>query len=395
MRVSRTLAETLAPAACTLASWLLACACGSGRAVPPELADEYDAGTPAAPVDASFGAVPTGPTLGDAGCATGTVQAQKRPAYLLFVQDASGSMSQEHKWEAVVPALTSMFADMTQASDPSIAVGLIVFPGTGGPYPASNDVPVGYVDGPQEAALDQRLAAALANSTPTYAAIQGGYAELEAFQAAPPLLPGGKKILVLITDGVPTDSCNGFFGAGGYTDNPCVLLATQEDGKAAPQGPIETFVIGVGPFPSSNPVDFDPLFLGSLASAGGAAPATCNPVENANASDLCYLEVDPTKATSAADLQAQITAALDAIRGQVASCAYTLKSSGLGQVDPTQVNVVIDGQTILQDPVNGWTYDDPSSPTEIVLHGASCNQSTATATANVSIVLGCATQTLL
>jgi hypothetical protein len=366
MRVSRTLAETLAPAACTLASWLLACACGSGRAVPPELADEYDAGTPAAPVDASFGAVPTGPTLGDAGCATGTVQAQKRPAYLLFVQDASGSMSQEHKWEAVVPALTSMFADMTQASDPSIAVGLIVFPGTGGPYPASNDVPVGYVDGPQEA-----------------------------FQAAPPLLPGGKKILVLITDGVPTDSCNGFFGAGGYTDNPCVLLATQEDGKAAPQGPIETFVIGVGPFPSSNPVDFDPLFLGSLASAGGAAPATCNPVENANASDLCYLEVDPTKATSAADLQAQITAALDAIRGQVASCAYTLKSSGLGQVDPTQVNVVIDGQTILQDPVNGWTYDDPSSPTEIVLHGASCNQSTATATANVSIVLGCATQTLL
>jgi hypothetical protein len=379
-----------AAAACVLSSGLSAC--GSGRSQPPPL-DDYDSGPRPIPADASFGTVPTGSVLGDAGCATATVQAQKRPAYLLFVQDGSSSMNQSHKWAAVVPALTSMFDGMQQAADPSIAAGLILFPASGGPYPGPNDVPLGYVDSAKASALDARLGAGLGSSTPTYSAIQGGYQELEAFQASAPLLPGGKKILILITDGVPsaTDPCFAGLGAN-YTNNPCMNLAGQEASEGSPKGPIQTFVIGVGPFPSSNPIDFDPIFLGNLALAGAAPPAGCNPIENADPSDLCYLEIDPTKASSAADLQAQISAALDVIRGEVASCTYIIQDSGVGQVDPTQVNVVIDGQTILQDKADGWTYDDPANPKEIALHGASCTQATGNATAQVSIVLGCATQ---
>jgi hypothetical protein len=43
------------------------------------------------------------------------------------------------------------------------------------------------------------------------------------------------------------------------------------------------------------------------------------------------------------------------------------------------------------DPTNGWTYDNPSDPTSITLHGTSCAEVTGTTSATVSIELGCAT----
>ena len=47
--------------------------------------------------------------------------------------------------------------------------------------------------------------------------------------------------------------------------------------------------------------------------------------------------------------------------------------------------------TIKQDPANGWTYDNPSMPTAIVLHGTACTSVKNDVTLSVSIVLGCAT----
>jgi hypothetical protein len=353
-----------------------------------------DSGPAPGPFGTADAAIPTGSAVGDAGCASAVVQAKRAPAYLLFVQDGSDSMADQNRWAAVVPALESMFAKMQAAADPSIAAGLILFPDKGGPYPSSADVPVAYVSAAQASALDTRLGAGLALGTPTQAAIQGGYSELETFQPKAPLEPNGKKILVLITDGVPTDACATLLGIGSYTSNPCVTLAAQELGASSPKGPIETFVIGVGQFPSTDNTTFDPRFVGNLAKAGGTAPAGCNPDETANAANLCYFEIDPSKATSAAQLQAQITAALDAIRGKVGSCEFAIQSSGVGVFDSTKVNVTIDGQTVLQDPANGWTYDNPTTPTQILLHGASCQKATGTLTANVSIVLGCATQSV-
>ncbi len=57
------------------------------------------------------------------------------------------------------------------------------------------------------------------------------------------------------------------------------------------------------------------------------------------------------------------------------------------------VNVQVDGKTILQNAMNGWTYDNPTTPTEIILHGAACTTAETKLTAKVSIVVGCATQT--
>ncbi len=338
----------------------------------------------------------------DAGCATGSYAAQKQPVYMLFILDGSGSMGQNNKWTAVVPALQSIFTDMNAKKDPGVAAGLVVFSdthdkscspfgGCSGPYPQSNDVPIAFVGSAQLQALNSRLAGMPMDGTPTGSAMTGGYGELEKYVPSgsnPP--PGGQKVMVLITDGVPTDNCaqNG----GSYTSNACVQMAGTELTKAKPQGPILTFVIGVGQFPSTDLTNFDPNFLGNVAQAGGTGPKNCNPNENAaGATDLCYFEVDPTQATSAQQLQQQFENAINAIRGQVASCTISLNNQG--NVDPTKVNVTVNGMTIPQDPTNGWTYDNPTNPTSITLHGTSCSTLQSDPTAMVQIVLGCKTLT--
>jgi hypothetical protein len=370
---------------------------GSGAAGGTSGDNQTTSGTPSGTFGGGDSGGSTGALLADAGCATGMTEASRQPVYLLFVLDGSGSMKEQNKWTAVVPALESIFTQMQTAADTGVAAGLIVFsdtndPTMGGPYPSMSDIPVAFVDMAHDAALANRLSGMPMNNTPTHAALTGGYGELETYQAKSPVQSGGKKVLVLITDGVPTDDCA---GTNNYTSNACVELAAQKLKESSPMGPIETFVIGVGDFSSGSFFGLggiDPSFLGNLAESGGTGPAKCNPNETANTSDLCYFEIDPSKSQTATQLQQQFETALNAIRGQVVSCTYPLQSSNLSQVDPTHVNVTVGGMPILQDPNNGWTYDNPSAPTQIILHGTSCATVKGNLTVKVSIVLGCMTQ---
>ena len=348
------------------------------------------------------GGASTGTPLGGASCATASSEAQRQPVYLLFVLDGSGSMNQDNKWTAVVPALKSILGQMASTGDTGIGAGLVVFsdtndPTTGsGPYPSSADVSIALVDAAHLGALDMRLAGMPQNGTPTHAALTGGYDELEAYSPAAPLQPGGKKVLVLITDGVPTDDCASVPILSNYATNSCIVQAGKELAQTPPKGPIQTFVIGVGTFSALSFFGvggIDPTFLGNLAHAGGTGASNCNPSETTSTSDLCYFEVDPSTAPTASGLQQKFETALNAIRGQVVSCTYPLQGGQLSNVDPTLVNVAVDGKTILQDPMNGWTYDNPKTPTEILLHGAACATAQNNIMAKVSIVLGCATQT--
>jgi hypothetical protein len=348
------------------------------------------------------GGASTGTPPGGVSCATASSEAMRQPVYLLFVLDGSGSMNQDNKWSAVVPALKSIFTQMASTGDTGIGAGLVVFsdtndPTTGsGPYPSSADVSVALVDAAHLGALDMRLGGMPQSGTPTHAALTGGYGELEAYAAAAPLQPGGKKVLVLITDGVPTDDCASVPILNNYVTNPCIVQAGKEVAQTPPQGPIQTFVIGVGTFSALSFFGvggIDPTFLGNLAHAGGTGASNCNPSETTSTSDLCYFEVDPSTAPTASGLQQKFETALNAIRGQVVSCTYPLQGSQLSKVDPTLVNVEVDGKTILQDPMNGWTYDNPKTPTQILLHGAACATAQNQIRAKVSIVLGCATQT--
>jgi hypothetical protein len=346
--------------------------------------------------------VSTGTPLAGATCATASAEAIRQPVYLLFVLDGSNSMNQSNKWTAVVPALDSIFAQMASSADTSVGAGLIVFsdtndPTTGsGPYPSSADVSIDMVSAEHQSALDKRLTGMPNDGTPTHAALSGGYGELEGYTPSAPLQPGGKKVLVLITDGIPTDDCASAPVVTNYAANLCIIAAGRERLLLPPRGPIQTFVIGVGNF---SPLAFfgvggiDPSFLGNLALAGGTGAIGCNPNETLRTSDLCYFEIDPSTAPTASQLQQMFETALNAIRGQVISCVYPLQGSQLSNIDPTLVNVEVDGTTILQDPLNGWTYDNPKTPTQIILHGAACATAQTALRVNVSIVLGCATQT--
>jgi hypothetical protein len=335
--------------------------------------------------------------LGDSGCATATAKATKTPVYMVFVLDGSLSMTENSKWPAATQALQAIFTDMQKQADPGVAVGLIVFSDSKdssfgvGPYPGKADVPIGFVGGAQVGALNGRLGGQPLATTPTGAALKGGYGELGGYVPLTPVPPGGKKVLILITDGVPTDNCAQV--GTNYATNACVVEAAQELGMAPPQGPVLTFVIGTGVFPSANLGNFDPSFLGNLAVAGGTAPTGCNPDDNTSTTGLCYFEVDPTKG-SATQTQQAFEAAINAIRGQVLSCTFPLDvNPEAGVLDPSKVNVTVDGNTIPQSPTSGWTYDNPSNPTTITFNGAACDNLKNDPNANVDIVLGCATVT--
>jgi archaellum component FlaF (FlaF/FlaG flagellin family) len=310
-------------------------------------------------------------------------------------------MTQNNKWPAATAALEAIFANMQMNADTGIGVGLLVFSdskdktGGNGPYPEPTvDVPINFVGTAQQSALDTRLSGTPRNGTPTGTAMQGGYSELESYVNMTPLPPGGQKVLVLITDGVPTDNCaqNG----GSYTSNACVVEAGGELTKASPQGPILTFVIGVGVYPSTDLTNFDPSFLGNVAQAGGTGPKGCNPNENtAGATDLCYFEVDPTAGSQAAT-ETAFENAINAIRGQVVSCTFPLNvNPEAGTLDPTKVNVTVDGTTVPQSATDGWSYNNPTDPTAIVFNGAACTSLKSDTMANVQIVLGCATVTAM
>src|SRR5262249_39145015 len=161
----------------------------------------------------------------------------------------------------------------------------------------------------------------------------------------------------LMTDGVPD--------GGPEEQAQCTSAATTE------LSTVTTFAVGVGPFPSPDTTGidgYDPAFLGTLAQAGGAAPAGCNPIEENDPSRLCHFQITPG-GKSAQELAQEFANAINRIRGQVASCDFVLDKSG-GTVDPTKVNVVYRDQAgqehvIVQDPLNGWTYDNPTNPSKV------------------------------
>jgi len=342
-------------------------------------------------------------TVTDAGdtsqCATGSAVAARLPVYLQFVLDGSGSMNGPGSWTAATGALKDIFTEMKTAADKGVGAGLIVFmdendpnlnTGTDPVYPSSADVPVDFVSDAQLGKLIARTAPPDQgkSNTPTGLALTGAYASLTQFKATPSLTAGGKKVVVLITDGAPTDHTCKVENKGpteDYTQNGCVKMAATE--FAAPQGAegIETFVIGVGPLMLTN--TYDPYFLGALAVAGGSAPKACDP-KSTTAASLCFFSVDPAAST---DIKGAFMTAIDQIRGQVASCTLALEAA-TGPIDPMKVRVSLDGHSVYQDPVDGWVYDNPANPTKVVLNGKSCDELRSNPKANISVVLGCAVE---
>ncbi len=345
-----------------------------------------------------------GNTLMDAGCATATASVTRQPVYMLIVLDGSGSMAMENKWTAVVPALDAFFDDLKNNPDPTFGVGLTIFSdehdpqcggsgfsGCTGPYPTMN-VAIADVSATQAAALHSRLDGTSPQSgTPTVAVLQGQYAALDAYTPVSPLPSGGKKVLVLMTDGVPNDANN---DPQATLQNQCISQATAQ---FAMNPSVITFAVGIGDYSPLDTTQYDPAFMGNLAVAGGDPRMGCVAGNTTDPTMMCHFQITPGGQAASA-IEQQFIAAINSIRGQVVSCTFALETpDGGGMIDPTKVNVQYnDGtgntSTIDQDPANGWTYDNPTNPTSVTLNGTSCTNLKMSMGGSISIILGCATQ---
>jgi hypothetical protein len=190
-----------------------------------------------------------------------------------------------------------------------------------------------------------------------------------------------------MSDGVPN---------GGSTEQAqCVAAAKQALAFPAPKGPIKTFSVGIGPFPGSA-FSYDPKFMGDLAVAGGTrATPQCNPAAT-NVAQVCHFQITPG-GKPITQLKQEFINAINRIRGLAVGCEFNIEFGDAGQdIDPTKINVVwTDGtgatHIIDQDDTDGWTYDDPTAPTKVILNGQSCGDVSQDLGANVQIVIGCPT----
>jgi hypothetical protein len=338
------------------------------------------------------------------GCATAEADAKTTPVYMDIVLDGSGSMNNApreadplappqttgKKWLAVRGALNSFFNDLGAASptDNTFGVGMFVFSSSGG-KPTSE---IRAVNLAQAASLNAQILPPSFPSlgTPLCTSMATQIAVLSTFVPAPPLEPGGKRVLLVITDGVPD----------GGTLNSQAACKTNAVNALAGNPSITTFVVGVGE-PTASPTDYDEVFMGELARAGGAPAAGCNPNWNLNTLGVgdttgvpCHFQITPSASNSSGAVATLLKNAINAIRDQVRSCEFALEKKPGQDIDPAKVNVVrVDAagveHIVPKNGSTGWSYDNDTDPTKVILNGAACTEFKNETGAKVKIVLGC------
>jgi len=306
-------------------------------------------------------------------CATDVVTAQKSALDLYVMLDQSASMSESvmggTKWTAVTGALHT-FMGQPGLDGVSVGIGYFGVPdatGFGDSCTASD-----YASAAVEIAPLPQVAASInssmgqhspSTSTPTSAALQGAIQHATTWAGAH---PGDAVAVILATDGEPTECDTTISGiqaiaAAGYAATP----------------KIPTFVIGVGSSLSN---------LNAIAMSGG--------------SQMAYL-VD-----TGGNVNQQFLMAMNQIRHAALGCSYAVPTSSNGQpVDYNEVNIVYQpgngGSPVTLPYVmskancpatgNGWYYDNPQMPTQILLCDSSCAGIEVDQTGQVDITLGCST----
>lgn len=315
----------------------------------------------------SGGASSSGSSGDDVACQTATAAVQKSPIDMMIGLDTSLSMDFDDKWINVRDAL-KLFVGNPKYVD--LGVGLQFFPirkqcdADAYKDPAVPLQLIAQSEGPIIQALD---AQEMAGGTPMVPLLQG----LTSYLASN-AQPNRKPVLVLATDGFPDDNClDTAGGAMANTFDNAIAVA-----KAAFEGTpsVPTFVIGVGT---------ELTALDDIAAAGGTTAATL---------------VDTS---AGVDTQAAFVTALDNIRKRAIPCTYAIPNSGA--IDPHQTNVsytpgggtaeqlvfVGSDSDCTKAPTNGWYFDNPTNPTEVILCAATCNVVKEDDLGQVSLVFGC------
>jgi hypothetical protein len=292
-------------------------------------------------------------------CAQQNFLVSSKPADVLLVLDRSASMIENFvppngasRWDAVVPAVTSVIT----ATDATVSWGLKLFPEGDGSecIPASVTAAIPAEIAPNNAATVNGIISstpATGNGTPTGEAIIKATEYLTARGAT-------NQYILLATDGDP--SCPG-------GDDQAELYAYDAIAAAHAAG-FPVYVIGV-----LDPVKDKSKFaiLNQMATNGGTSRSD-NPV-----ADKFYH----------ANSEAELTAALDAVTGHVASCVFEFDSK---PPDETNIAVRVNDIKIEQDPsrAEGWEYTG-SDFMGLELFGAACQAVKDASENSIDIIFGC------
>jgi hypothetical protein len=313
-------------------------------------------------------------------CATNSETASLVPVDMFVMFDRSGSMANDNKWVNASTAMTYFFEDSASAglnvalrffpddkpmpgcsksgcsvhacSQPLVAPGMLL----ASPKPADTQE-----DALVNAILGNTDLGGNGGGTPLYAALAGAEQWATDYKSSN---PGDKLLVVLVTDGLP-NGCD-------ENINHIAGLA----GDALASSDILTYAIGMV---GSAQSDMD-----AIAQAGGTQQGIF--ISNSNT-------------------QTELEKAFKAIQGSAISCSFPVPQPPAGQtLDPNQINVnlttgnppstVTLGRTNgITDcgPAGGWYYDDPASPSSIVLCPVSCSAAQSDAASKIDIVVGCDT----
>jgi hypothetical protein len=307
-------------------------------------------------------------------CASITAQARLAPVNLVVMVDRSGSMGDTtedpsfdpaKRWLPVGDALSSFFQDPASAG---LRATITYFPASANECSAATyaNAVVPLTDLPSGTFKTSINATRPRGDTPTRSALTGAIAQARSIAAAH---PGEKTVIVFATDGEP-------YGCGVTTEaQQREAVAQSSADVAAVRADIPTYVVGVGPS-----VDL----LNDVAVAGGTAP---------------YLAItvgDPAKT------KADLLAAMSAIRGQLASCDFTIPKPADGRAidfDKVKVDLTRPGQPregVRYDPTCaggvGWHYDDPLAPTRVLLCDATCGEARSLSLGAVDVSFVCEDQ---
>jgi hypothetical protein len=300
-------------------------------------------------------------------CASESIEAELLPLTMFIAFDKSGSMGDNNKWNDATAALKGFFADPTAAD---LEVALRFFPQGGC---SENECDVSACATPQVNvgaltadpapmdAQEQALINAINNTspgggTPISAALQGGIQWGTQYLAQN---PDHKVVVILVTDGEPQ----------GCQENIGQIANIAAQGLAQN---VPTYAVGLQ---GSNEGQ-----LTQITTAGGGTPFF---IGNGNA-------------------EAELLAALQAIRGEALACEIPIPEPTMGDFNPELVNVEYTPggggtpQTIGKVPdaascgsSGGWYYDDPANPQTIMLCPASCDTVKVDPDGAIKVVLGC------